>query len=317
MKKLLAALADAHQTETLVGLAFDFAMTRSVGEFVRPERVLAHLDRALDEALTETALRTHLRPALDREVERARRRDDRVGDWLTAEAKAELRALAARPVKLDRRFIEGLVKQEAISDLVRSVVEETLDRFLQTLKPGGSGGGVFGAVGRSAVGIASGFGKGLLGGIGAQMESQLKGAAATFIAGSMHAVMDRVVAILTSPETGAKLARMNVGAFDKAMEKKTHELAAAAMKLPVDDLLDVVPGLIAHNLARPDVREGLLEELAAALAIEGERTLGDILTASRDLDAWRTEVIEIGAPLVREFAATPAFKAWLGDRGKA
>jgi hypothetical protein len=317
VKKLLAALADPAQTEALVGLAFDFAMTRPISEFVRPEQVLAHLDHALAESLTETAIRAHLRPALDREVERARRRDDRIGDWLTAEAKAELRALAARPVKLDRRFIEGLVKQEAIADLVRSVVEETLDRFLQTLKPGGSGGGVFGAVGRSAVGIASGFGKGLLGGIGAQMESQLKGAAATFIAGSMHAVMDRVVAILTSPETGTKLARMNVSAFDKAMEKKTHEVAAAAMKLPVDDLLDVVPGLIAHNLARAEVRDGLLEEMRAALAIEGARTLGDVLTTSRDLDAWRAEVVEIGAPLVRSFTASPAFKAWVSDRGKA
>jgi hypothetical protein len=317
MKKLLAALADPTQTEALVGLAFDFAMTRPVSTFVSPERILGHLDHALDEALTEAALRTHLRPALDRELERARRRDDRLGDWLTAEAKAELRALAARPVRLDRRFIEGLVKQEAISDLVRSVVEETLDRFLQTLKPGGSGGGVFGAVGRSAVGIASGFGKGLLGGLGAQMESQLKGAAASFIAGSMHSVMDRVVAILTSPETATKLARMNVAAFDKAMEKKTLDLAKAAMKLPVDDLLEVLPGLVAHNLARPDVRAGILEELEAALAIEGARTLGDVLETARDLDAWRAEVIEVGAPLVREFAATPAFKAWLADRGKA
>lgn len=314
MKKLQAALANQTKTEALVGLAFDFVVAQPVSTFIEPAQVLAHVDRALEESLTETALRQHVRPFLDRELARARSRDDRVGDWLTAEALAELRSLAARPVHLKRSFLEGLVKQEAVAHLVRSVVEETLDRFLQTLKPGGSGGGVLGAMGRGAVGLASGFGKGILGGLGAQMEAQLKSAASAFIASSMNVVMDRVVTILASPETGARLGRMNMAGFDEAMKQKTHKVLAQALKLPIDDLLDVVPGLLAHNLARPEIRAGILEELEAFLAIEGARTLREILEASKGLDAWRAEVIVRAVPLVHKFAVTEEFRAWLAAR---
>lgn len=314
MKKLLAALANQSKSEALVGLAFDFAVSQPVSTFVEPAQVLAHVERALDESLTEAALRQHVRPLLDRELARARARGDRVGDWLTAEALAELRSLAARPVVLKRSFLEGLVKQEAVAHLVRSVVEETLDRFLQTLKPGGSGGGVLGAMGRGAVGLASGFGKGILGGLGAQMEAQLKSAASAFIAGSMNVVMDRVVTILASPETGARLGRMNMSGFDEALKQKTSKVMEQVMKLPIDDLLDVVPGLLAHNLARPEIRAGILEELEAFLAIEGARTLKEILEASKGLEVWRAEVLSRGTPLLQNFATTEEFRGWLAAR---
>lgn len=314
MKKLLAALADETKTETLVGLAFDFALEQPVRTFIEPELLLAHVDRALSEAMTEAAIARHVRPFLDREQARAEARGDRVGDWLTPKGKETLRALAGRPVKLERSFLEGLVKQEAVTHLVRSVVEETLDRFLQTLKPGGSGGGVLGAMGRGAVGFASGLGKGILGGLGAQMEQQLKAAASAFIAGSMNVVMDRVVTLLAAPDTGVKLGRMNQTGFDEALKQKTGRVWAQAMKLPVDELLAVVPGLIAHNLARPDIRAGILDEVRAFLEVEGSRTLGEILAEAGAVEAWRTETIAKAAPLVRTFAASAPFKAWIAAR---
>lgn len=314
LKKLLAALADETKTETLVGLGFDFVIDQPVSTYLEPTRILAHLDHALTVELTEQAIRRHLRPFLDRETARAQARGDRVGDWLTPEARATLRELVGRPVKLERRFLEGLVKQEAVTHLVRSVVEETLDRFLQTLKPGGTGGGVFGAMGRGAVGLASGLGKGLLGGIGAQVEGQLKAAAGTFIAGSMNVLLDRVVHLLAAPDTGVKLGRMNQAGFDAALEQKTGHVAERGMKLPVDELLAVVPGLLAHNLARPEIRAGLLEELGAFLEVEGARTLRDVLAEARDVDAWRAEVVSVGAPLLRAFVQSEGFKAWIAAR---
>ncbi len=314
MKKLLAALANESKSAELLDLAFDFVIDQPVDRFITPERVLEHLDRALVEHLTEAAIAQHVRPALDRALARARVRDDRVSDWLTAEAVAELRSVAARPVVLKRAFLEGLVKQDAVSHLVRTLVEETLDRFLQTLKPGGSGGGMLGAVGRGAVGIASNFGKGLLGGLGAQVESQLKSAASSFIASSMHVMLDRVVTVLAAPETGARLGRMNAQGFDEVLKQKTHKLIASGLQLPVDDLLDTVPGLIAHNLARPEIREGILEELRALLEIEGRRTLREVLGDAEAVEAWRAEVRSTGAPLLREFVATPGFKAFIAAR---
>jgi hypothetical protein len=195
---------------------------------------------------------------------------------------------------------------------VRSVVEETLDRFLQTLKPGGSGGGVLGSLGRGAVGLASGLGRGLLGNLGAQVEGQLKAAASAFVASSMNLVLDRVVTILAAPETGARLGRLNATGFDEALKLKTHVVVGQGLKLPVDDLLEVVPGLIAHNLARPELRAGLLEELRLALDVEGRRTIRAVLEDSRGTGIWRAEVLATVTPLLREFSRTPGFAAWSG-----
>jgi hypothetical protein len=314
MKKLLAALADDTKTESLVGLAFDFTLEQPVQTFIEPELLLAHVDRALTEALTEAAIARHVRPFLEREQARAEARGDRVGDWLPAQAKETLRGLAGRPVRLERAFLEGLVEQEAVKHLVRSVVEETLDRFLQTLKPGGSGGGVLGAMGRGAVGFASGLGKGLLGGLGAQMEQQLKAAASAFIAGSMNVVMERVVTLLASPDTGVKLGRMNQTGFDEALKQKTGRVWAQAMKLPVDALLGVVPSIITHNLSRPEIRAGILDEVRAFIEVEGARTLREILAEAGAVDAWREETIAKAAPLLRTFAASEPFRAWVAAR---
>ena len=314
MKKLLAALADDTKTESLVGLAFDFTLEQPVQTFIEPELLLAHVDRALTEALTEAAIARHVRPFLEREQARAEARGDRVGDWLPAQAKETLRGLAGRPVRLERAFLEGLVEQEAVKHLVRSVVEETLDRFLQTLKPGGSGGGVRGAMGRGAVGFASGLGKGLLGGLGAQMEQQLKAAASAFIAGSMNVVMERVVTLLASPDTGVKLGRMNQTGFDEALKQKTGRVWAQAMKLPVDALLGVVPSIITHNLSRPEIRAGILDEVRAFLEVEGACTLREILAEAGAVDAWREETIAKAAPLLRTFAASEPFRAWVAAR---
>ncbi|MSP72154.1 MAG: hypothetical protein EXR76_08240 [Myxococcales bacterium] len=301
--------SDLKSAQAFVGALFDFAAAQPVSRYVEPEPILEHLDRALSEPVVERVLREHLRPALDRELKRAKVRDDRLGDFITAEALAELRSLAARPVKFKRKFLEDLVKQDAVSHLVRSLVQETLDRFLGTLKPGGSGGGVVGGVARGAFGLANSVSKGLLGGIGAQVESQLKSAASTFVAGSMHVIMDRVVGILASPETGARIGRMNAQGFDQALKMKTAALVEQGLTLPVDDLLEVVPGLILHNLSRPEIRAGLLEELRLMLEIVGQRPLGELLDESGSREAVRAELIAKGAPLLVEFSKVKATRA--------
>jgi hypothetical protein len=76
----------------------------------------------------------------------------------------------------------------------------------------------------------------------------------------------------------------------------------------------IVPGLIAHNLARPDIRAGILDEVRAFLEVEGDRTLREILAEAGAVEAWRTETIAKAAPLVRTFAASAPFKAWIAAR---
>lgn len=309
---LLAGLADPEDAAQLVGLAFDFGVDQPVKRFVVPERVLEHAERALQPEVVERWVRDHLRPSLDRERTRAHRRGDRVRDWLTPESIAELRSIVARPVRLKRDFLEGVVKQDAVRHMLRGIIEETLQRFVQMLKPSGSGGGLVGAVGRSAFGLAGG----LLGGIGDKIEQTLPRLVATFLESSMNAMLERVVALASTPEAAANLGKAALNAFDGALGQKTGAVADAAHRAPLDDLLALLPEIVAHNIARPEVRAGLLEEVHAALAVEGERPIRALLDEAGTTTLWRSELIATGAPLVNEWSASAPFRAWIAAHSK-
>ncbi len=101
---------------------------------------------------------------------------------------------------------------------MRSVIEDTLDRFVKTLKSSGeSGGGVAGAVGRGAFGFAKGVRKSVLGGIGQQIEAQLQRAIGGFLDGSMSFVLERLAARLASEETARRVSRVKLKAFDNGV----------------------------------------------------------------------------------------------------
>ncbi len=313
---LYQAFADAEASGALVGLLFDFAVDQPVARYVAPDDVLAHVERALQPAVVERFVRDHLRPWFDRERTRAHARGDVVRDWLTPEAIAELRSLAARPVKLNRAFLEGLVKQDAVRHMLRGIVEETLDRFVTMLKPGGSGGGIVGAMGRGAFGLAGSLGKGVLGGISGQIESQLRGAIGGFLDGSMSFLLDRLVALASSPDTAARLGRMNLTGLEEALKMKTGKVADAVHQAPLDDLLGTLPEVLAHNIARPEIRDGLVDEVRAWLDVEGARTVRQLLDEAGATQAWRARIVAVGAPLLGEASATDAFREWFAAHAK-
>jgi len=315
MKKLLNALAQPEQGTALAGVLFDFGVAQPVSRYVAVDSLLPHLDRALAPEQVERVLRVHVRPAFERERVRARTRGDKVGDWLSPAMKAELRALAAKPVPPDRAFLEAFVKQDAVQHLLRSIIQETLERFLHALKSGGEQaaggvGGLVGAMGRGAFGMANSLSKGLLGGLGAQVEQQLKQAANTFIANSMNLMMERLVVILVAPETAQRGARMVAAGFDKLLELRTSTVLDRADRLPQDALWAAASGLLAHNLARPEVRAGLLEEARHALELEGARSVADLLEEAGALEAWRAEFVGTFGPWLNDLSKDPAFKAW-------
>lgn len=310
IQKLQQGLADPDAAGALAGVLFDYLLDQPVATFVAPDRLLGHLDRILDEALTEPWVEAHLKPGLARERERSKTRGDVVGDWLTAEAKAELRSLAAKPVRLNRRFLEGLVKQDAVHHMLRSIIQETLDRFVTTVKPGGDGGGIAGSVGRGVLGAAKRAG---LGGIGAQVEAQMTRAVYAFVQGSMNLMLERLVVILSSPETATQFARTNLGLYDKLMATPTGDLLNWGDPRIGDDIAEALPGVLAHNLAREEVRAGIREEVAAWLAIEGEKPLSGLFASEAAIAALRAEVVEIGGPLVSGFGADARYLDWLAE----
>ncbi len=311
--RLLERLATPETAEALVALAVQFGLDQPVRTYVDPARALSAIDHALAPAQVERWVTTHLADGLARDRARWHAHAGRVGDFLCAEARAEARALASRPVQLDPKFLRQIVQQEAVQHMLRSVIEETLDRFVNTFKPGGSGGGLAGSLGRSAFGFARKAGGGLMGGIAEQIEAQLKKGAAGFVHGSMDLILERTVAILSSPEMQRQMGRSAVALFDGALALPVKSVAKAADTVDLDDILDTLPGQVAHLLARDDLRQVVLDEVEAFLAVEGDQPLRALFVDEAALAGMIENVTAVAVPWVQRFAGTDEFKAWLGD----
>lgn len=307
---LAAALADGAAAEALAALLIDFVLDQPTSTIVTPAHLLADLDKALDERLTERNVKAHLRPFIDREIARAKTRGDTVGDWFTAEAKAELRALAARPIEIPRETVSRWVKRDEVRRMVRAAVQDTLESFIDTVKPGGAGGGTVGAVGRKAFGFASRASGGVLGSIGNQIEGQLKRAVNGFLANNLEGILDKVVLTATSDDTKQRISKEAVRTFDRAMRLTGAEVAGHAEKLPWDDLLEALPGQLAHNLNREAIRDGITAEVEAFLAVDGDTPFRGMFADEAAVDAWKAEAVPMVAPLLAQFWGSPGAVAW-------
>ena len=98
--------------------------------------------------------------------------------------------------------------------------------------------------------------------------------------------------------------------LEASLTLKTHTLWRLAEPLPMDEIRGIIPGLIGHNLARPEIREAILEEVSAALELEGKQPLGALFEPVT-VAQWRETCVAIGGPILSEFAATPEFSGWL------
>jgi hypothetical protein len=309
---LLARLADPADAGDLVDVIVDFVIDRPVSAYVDADRVLAAIDRALDARLTAKAIAEHVEPMIAREQARLMARpDEKVADWLTPEAKAELARLAALPVRVDEQVVRNFAEQPQVRDMLRSFVEDTLSRFISAFKPGGAGGGVAGAVGRSAFGFASKVSGGLMGGLGEQVEAQLKKAATGFVQTSMPAMVERMISQITAPETAKRMAQTQSMAFEGALKLPVSRIARIWAKVDTHDLMLTLPGLIAHNLARPEIRAGIRAEVAAMLAVVGAEPVRALLADEAQVAAIKADARAIGLPLLAEGTLHGPILAWL------
>ncbi|MDY0003732.1 MAG: hypothetical protein RBU30_20705 [Polyangia bacterium] len=265
----LTRLGDEESLEPLAQRIVDLLLEQPLRRFLSPETLLGHLLAACDAPLWERSLSLHASAFCQRDQERAKLRGDKLGDYLNEETKLLLRRELGEPLLLDRAFLEALVRQEAVKSILRSMVEETLQRFAQALKPGGPN-GLLG-------GLSKGPAVALLQRMAGQIEAQIQRAAASFVSQSLEVLLGRLVHILATQETAAQLGRLRLAGFEALLELPTRSAWSLARKLPIREVLSLAPALVRHNLGREEIQAAALAEAEAFLAEEGSRSLGDLL----------------------------------------
>ncbi|MEE2755140.1 MAG: hypothetical protein VYA30_00710 [Myxococcota bacterium] len=305
-------MADEAEAKVLCGIIFDFLTAQPIDAFIRTDTLVEQISNAFDEDLTEHWIKAHISGFAQRELERAETRDDQVKDWITLEMQAELRRLAIRPIHLDRGFLRAAVQQDSVKHMIKRIIEETLDRFVNTLKPSGSGGGLIGSVGRGAFGFASRAGKGLLGQLGGQFETHLQAAVKSFVQNSTSLMLDRLIVILTSPETAQHFGRSGGAAHDALMDQSTESVWRFINEhIPVDDLMEVMPQQLSHLVHHSGFIEIIQGEVEQFMATEAKTPVSVFLGTRERQQALRRAVIDLGTPLVQSLADSESFKDWL------
>lgn len=305
VQSLMSFLGRDDGPRLLVETGVAFLLDQPMRRFVDLDRVLDVVDATLSPPLVRRVAEMHLEAALRREASRARQRGDAVGDYLPGAAQEILAQVAARPVQISRRSLARWLQHETVTHLLRAIAQETLDRFLGLLKPDASGGGLLGQISR-------GPGMGMLSRIGAQMEAPMRKAATRFVSGSVDALVGPLAKLFATPDMAARMGRLRAEVFSAALGIETAELLSTLETLPVSELVAVLPDVVAHNLSRDTVRRAILDEVRAAMDLEGDRPVREVI-GPRAAETFRAEAGRIGAPLLDAFLGSARLAALLRE----
>ncbi len=295
---------DAALTQ-LLDAAFAFVCGRRVAELVDVERLLAAADAAAEPSRGARLMARFIAPARARLLERARASALPLGVWLPDPVRDALAALLALPAPIPRALVDKVVADEHVRDSARAMLQEALSSFIHkafSVTPGGRGL-------RGVIGLGARAAGGLFGGIGDEIQRQLEERVRDFVDGGVMMLQKSVAQKLTSDETARLLGKRRRAAFFELLKQPESQLARVVRKTPWEALDAMLPSVVAHNLARAEVRAALREEIAAVVAELSAQTIGELLDELGLRALVAAAVRAHGLPLARAFLASAEFSS--------
>ncbi|MDQ3036759.1 MAG: hypothetical protein M3Y87_30480, partial [Myxococcota bacterium] len=280
---------------------------------------------AIDEDRVERALADLVRPAGDRQRAMLADTGETLSAYLPDGASVLLDDIAAGTRAPRGAWSAKLVDPAHVRELLAPVLQDTLLAFARKLPLVGAA--EDNRAGKLLGGIARGFaqgageraqkladlGRGMLGGLGAEMEKRVAGAAREFSQGAFDPLRETMAQRLQSDDGKAILARMRKHAIRVILEAPVAELLGdldAAPRAPVDRL---IARTLAHDVARDDVRALLRGEVESFLAAREGVTLGAFLEEWGMKDEAVRDATRIADQVAMAALSGDAFEVWLRD----
>jgi hypothetical protein len=311
---VLGALGDDAVRGALVARGVDFLLSRPVNTLLDAGEVVDVLAAAVTEDNVRRVTERWLEPCWERHKERSRGEGDTVGDAVPEADRERIRALL-REARLPRaKWADGAVDPQLMRDLFAPVLQQTLLGFVKRLPGMGGAAGAAGSTGGALGGLAGAFGKRALeqagrladvgrGVLGGAIDERVQQIAREFSRGAVGGMRDATRERLKSDEGKRLVGQIREQVFERLLTAKVSELMDDAEAVPLERLRDVAASLVAANAERDFVRTAVREEVQAWLALEGARTVGDLLTEAGIQDTVRTVLIQRLDGLLAAFAA--------------
>ncbi len=302
----------------LIDHAFDHLCEQPLNAWVDASQVLPALDASMTaERIQEYNTRLGI-PLRTRLIARAKQSTLALRVWLPQNVIDLLDKQAATPVRIPRKFIDEAVASEQVREGVRQMMSETLESFVSKAtgaeSSGGSGsssggGGLRGVLSfgaRAAVGV----GKGLLGGMGEELQKQLRERAKDFVDVSMSAVQKRLAERLASEETAIALGKRKQKTYQKMLTTTEAEQAKWTERMPWSKIDEQLPSVVTHNLARAELRTVIEEETRAVLDTLGHDSIGTLLDRAGVKQLTRDWAHKHGVVWMQSFLQSEHWQQW-------
>lgn len=295
----------------LLDLGFDHACQRPLRDYLDVARALPALDAVTEPARAARWQRRVLVPLRDRLLARAGASAVPLGRWLPDDLTAALRERLGRPRAIPQKWVDEMVRNERVREAVRAMLSEALTSFVQkasaalTENKSAGQGGLRGAFGWGAKAAGS-----LIGSIGDEVQQRLQERVRDFVDIAVGNVQSRIAERLRSDDTARAIGKRRLALFEKALATTEAEAARGAADVRWAEVDARGPQVVAHNLARAEVREAITAELTAVLAEVGGDTLGAALDDLGLRELARATVRDTGLPGLRDLVRTPGFEAW-------
>lgn len=272
---------------------------------------------AVDAALSSEMVRSTLRP-LGQAALRAIRgelltRREKVGDYVDAKARAKLDALLERPKLFPDRLARELIKEEAVEEVMRDVLYQTLKEFSEKVNPFFADWGLPALLKKLSPFGLGGMKKGLEAfqvEFNRRLEPETRRFLQSFTGQGLRRMVDQMIAKSDDPKAIAVRKHVAAWVLEQEVALPARSLDDEGARIFEELSLDVAEGLVANEALRKRRRE----VIEAAFEAHKEKTVKEALAAfgakaPADVDAFA----RAAWPLVRAALATPTARAWIAQ----
>jgi hypothetical protein len=318
----------------LAELVVDYSLALRLREALDLAQLQAAVLSGLSAENVRRVVDRHVAPGFERYARAIADHAARVGTLVSPTAHQKLHAVV-RKLRLPRaRWADNALNPALVRQLLRPVWTQVLLNFASRLPVPGmsaaaagsrSGGGSAASSGGSGQTI-TGFltrsvqeraeklidrGRSAMGGLGAEVERRLSGAARDFSDTAAQAFRESLLERLNSDEGRELLGQILAGLTDHVLRTRFADLQADVDVMPVADVFDLVPDLVSFAARSGYVQEIVERELAEWMRSQGDRGLRELLEEYGLLAEIRPMLVQRVDAVAAGFIATPGFAAWL------
>lgn len=305
-ERMIAALTGARSPArtALVELVLDHVMQLKPDDLIDPDEVVA-LIVAVPGSAVDDAVGRHAAAGRARLKAQFATSGDRPMDLMDDHTRAKLVKILSEAPPPRAAWAKDAVDPALVRQLVAPVLQDMLLSFTKKLPlPGlaagagasahGSSGGLLGGLaGRVKARVETQAEKlvdasrNLLGGLGEEMERRVQGVARDFSHGATSELKSAFEARLSSPEGRDLSKRIQAQALETVMKTKLAELWRDTDRMPLAEVDALAGAIWDHSRERKQLVDFVRAEVKGLLAIDGQRTIGELLEMGELLDPSR------------------------------